>query len=180
MISSCLYAVCSLNSPGRHFLTHLEVKRKGKKLSPNINPKLKNISRKCWSWEPRYCGNLSLPSSPLREEPLLELVASQMCLNHKVHSTSTCIERESWTGHGPVSWECHLHAIYWFIWIHLQPTSSGEGRESQSFLAGKSLSEKVGNYLVSTRKRGYRALLRHFCAADILLNKHFWHFFFQG
>lgn len=75
------------------------------------------------------------------------------------------------------TWELLIH-LFEFI-SNLHPLS-GEGRESQGFLAvvaEKTLRKKVGNCLVSTRKRLYRVLLKPFCAADRLLSKYFWHFF---
>lgn len=94
-----------------------------KKNSPNINPKLKNIRRKCWSWESSYRGNLSLPGSPLRE---LDLCLNWLLLwwdsATRYVAPAKCIERENWIWHRPVSWECHLHESYWFICLNPSTT----------------------------------------------------------
>lgn len=125
MVSSCLCALCSLNSPGRHFPpphTHIwRLKGVGGN-SQNIAPSLKNISRKCWSWEPSYRGNSSLPGSPLRELDLcLNRLLGQWASTTRSVTTAKCIERESWIWHGPVSWEWHLHESHGFICLNASP-----------------------------------------------------------
>lgn len=125
MVPSYLYAVYSLNSPGRHFLTYLEVKGRGKN-SPKHKPQTKNTRQKCWSWEPSYCGNLSLPSSPLRELDLAWICCfSDGPQPLGIWLQPSALKRKTGFGMVPSPGNIiYMRATDSFVWAHLQPTSS--------------------------------------------------------
>lgn len=120
-----------------------------------------------------------------RAGPCLNLLLFGWASTTRYMTPAKCIEKENWIWHGPISWEHHLHESYWFLCLSPSPThilSLGSVEKARSFLAvvvEKRIRKKVRNYLLSTRRRLCRALVKHFCAANILFNKHFWHFF-QG
>lgn len=134
MVSSCLYAMCSLNSPDRHFPPHIwRLKGMGKN-PQNITPSLKNMSRKCWSWESSYLGN-SFARFPLWELDLcLKWLLLQWASTARCVTPAKCTERESWIWHGPVSWEWHLHESHGFICLNASPApipSLGKARKAR-------------------------------------------------
>ena len=154
--------MCSLNSHGGHFLTNLEVKKKGEKKSfQNINPTLtkkhKQEMLKPRAWLPWQLGFAKLPSQ--RSGPLLGMVASQICFDHQICGSSQMY----WKGKVDLA-RSHLlgASSTWQLLVplcdtHLLPTDVLWGRQRRPESPGDGHREEhkgqAKNYWTVTRKR---------------------------
>lgn len=120
------YMQCILLIPLADIFSHTWRLKEGEKILQNINPKLKNTRQKCWSWKPSYCGNLSLPSSPLRELDLAWIGCfSDGPQPLGIWLQPSALKRKTGFGMVPSPGNIiYMRATDSFVWAHLQPTSS--------------------------------------------------------